>query len=53
MGRVHHCRDYQDMSREAAARVFVAVAVKSDSLLCAAAGDSPAGLYQELIRESK
>jgi galactosamine-6-phosphate isomerase len=41
------------MSREAAARVFAAVAVKSDSLLCAAAGDSPAGLYQELIRESK
>ena len=51
MTRVHHCRNYQDMSREAAARVIAAAAAKSDSLLCVPAGNSPAGLYQELIRK--
>ena len=40
------------MSREAAARVIAAAAAKSDSLLCVPAGNSPAGLYQELIREA-
>ena len=53
LARIHHCRDYQDMSREAAARVIGAVATKSDSLLCAPAGNSPAGLYGELIREAE
>ncbi|HZF17501.1 MAG TPA: 6-phosphogluconolactonase [Steroidobacteraceae bacterium] len=52
MAKVHHCRDYQEMSREAAARVIAATAAKSDSLLCAPTGNSPAGLYQELIRET-
>ena len=41
------------MSREAAARVTAAVAAKSESLLCAATGHSPAGLYQELIEEAQ
>ena len=40
------------MSREAAARVVAVTAARSDALLCAAAGNSPAGLYQELIREA-
>ena len=40
------------MSREAAARVIAAAAAKHDSLLCLPAGESPAGLYQELIREA-
>ena len=53
MVSVHHCRDYQEMSREAAARVMAAVAAKRDSLLCAPTGNSPAGLYQELIREAE
>jgi galactosamine-6-phosphate isomerase len=53
MVTVHHCRDYQEMSGEAAARVIAAAAAKSDSLLCIATGDSPAGLYQELIREAE
>lgn len=52
MARIHRCRDYQDMSRQAAARVIAAVAARSDALLCAAAGGSPAGMYQELIREA-
>lgn len=40
------------MSRQAAARVIAAVAARSDSLLCAATGGSPAGLYRELAREA-
>jgi putative deaminase/isomerase len=52
MAGVHHCRNYQEMSSEAAACVIAAAAAKSDSLLCVAAGNSPAGLYQELIREA-
>jgi galactosamine-6-phosphate isomerase len=53
MARVHHCRDYREMSGEAAARVIAAAVAKSDSLLCAPAGNSPAGLYRELIREAE
>jgi galactosamine-6-phosphate isomerase len=52
MARIHYCRDYRDMSRQAATRIIAAVAARSDSLLCAAAGESPVGLYQELIREA-
>jgi galactosamine-6-phosphate isomerase len=51
MATVHHCRDYEEMSRRAAARVIAAATGKSNFLLCAATGNSPAGLYQELIRE--
>jgi len=41
------------MSRIAAARVIAAAAAKNDSLLCVPAGNSPAGLYRELIREAE
>ncbi len=51
MATVHHCRDYEEMSQRAAARVIAAATAKSDFLLCAPTGHSPAGLYQELIRE--
>ncbi len=51
MATVHHCRDYAQMSRRAAACVTAAATAKSDFLLCAPTGHSPAGLYQELIRE--
>jgi galactosamine-6-phosphate isomerase len=53
MARVHHCRDYRELSREAAARVIAAATAKSDSLLCAPAGNSPAGLYRELAGEAE
>jgi galactosamine-6-phosphate isomerase len=53
MATVHRCRDYQEMSRIAAARVIAAVAAKSEALLCVPAGNSPAGLYRELIREAE
>lgn len=53
MAKVRHCHDYREMSREAAACVVAAAAAKSDSLVCAPTGHSPAGLYQELIREAE
>jgi galactosamine-6-phosphate isomerase len=51
MATIQHCRDYEEMSRRAAARVIAAATAKRDFLLCAPTGHSPAGLYQELIRE--
>jgi len=51
MATVHHCRGYEEMSRQAAALVIAAATAKSDFLLCAPTGNSPTGLYQELIRE--
>ena len=52
MAKIHRCRDYQDMSGAAAAQVIAAVAAKKDSLLCAATGNSPAGLYRALVQEA-
>ena len=40
------------MSREAAAHVIAAAVANNESLLCLPAGNSPAGLYQELVREA-
>ena len=51
MATIHHCRDYAEMSRRAAARVIAAATAKRDFLLCAPTGNSPVGLYQALIRE--
>ncbi len=53
MARVHHCRDYEEISRQAAARVIAVAASKSDLLLCAPAGNSPTGLYRELAGEAE
>jgi len=53
MANVHHCQNYQEMSRKAAAHVIAAAVAKNESLLCLPAGNSPAGLYQELIREAE
>ena len=53
MANVHHCQNYQEMSRKAAAHVIAAAVAKNESLLCLPAGNSPAGLYQELTREAE
>jgi len=53
MANVHHCQNYQEMSRKAAAHVIAAAVAKNESLLCLPAGNSPAGLYQELVREAE
>jgi galactosamine-6-phosphate isomerase len=51
--KIHSCRDYQDMSRAAAARVIDPIALRKDSLLCAPTGHSPSGLYQQLVDKSR
>src|ERR1043165_9245089 len=53
MATVHRFRNYEELSTEAAAQVITAVTAKSDSLMCAAAGNSPAGVYRELAREAQ
>lgn len=50
MATIHRCRDYGEMSRQAAGLVVATVEAKSDAMLCLPTGHSPAGLYQELIR---
>lgn len=52
MVTIHHCRDYDEMSRRAADSVMAVVTAKRDSLLCLPTGNSPAGLYRELSREA-
>ena len=51
MATIHQCRDYSEMTERAAAHVLAAATEKRDFLLCAPTGHSPAGLYQEMIRE--
>jgi galactosamine-6-phosphate isomerase len=52
MVTIQHCGDYEEMSQRAAASVIAVATAKSDFLLCAPTGHSPAGLYRDLIRES-
>ena len=46
---IHRCRNYEEMSRQAAELVVATVQAKRDALLCLPTGHSPAGLYQEMI----
>ena len=50
MATIHRCRDYGEMSRQAAGLVSAVVEAKRDALLCLPTGHSPAGLYQEMVR---
>ncbi len=45
---IHYCQNYYQLSQLAASIVIEAVARKPDSLLCAATGNSPTGLYDRL-----
>jgi len=47
------CKDYDEMSRKAAAMVARLVRAKPDAVLGFATGSSPLGLYQELVRMHK
>jgi len=47
------CAGYEPMSRAAAERITDVLAHKRDAVLCAAAGNSPAGLYRELARAAQ
>jgi putative deaminase/isomerase len=48
MVTIHRCRDYAEMSRQAAGLVVATAEAKRDALLCLTTGHSPGGLYQEL-----
>ncbi len=48
--RITHCRSYQEMSDMAASLVLEELVKKPGLLLCAATGNSPEGLYRELVR---
>jgi glucosamine-6-phosphate deaminase len=43
-------RDYEELSRQAARLVAEAIRVKPKLVLCLAAGNTPQGMYRELIR---
>lgn len=48
-----HCSGYEPMSRAAAECIADVLAHKRDAVLCAAAGNSPTGLYRELARAAQ
>jgi len=43
--KIHYCKDYDEMSLLGAKLVHAEVEITPDLLLCAASGNSPAGLY--------
>lgn len=47
------CAGYEPMSRAAAERITDVLADKGSAVLCAAAGNSPTGLYRELARAAQ
>jgi len=51
--RIIHCEDYGRLSVEAGALVLGEIERRRDSLLCAATGRSPSGLYAELARKAE
>lgn len=48
---IYKTKDYEDMSRRAAAIIAAQVILKPDCVLGLATGSSPVGLYQHLIRQ--
>ena len=44
------CRDYDDVSRTMAERVLVLLEKKPDLVFCLPAGNSPVGMYRELVQ---
>ena len=47
------CKDYDEMSREAAKLVAAQIKAKPNSVLGFATGSSPVGLYRELVRMNR
>src|SRR5437870_10492692 len=48
--KIHICADYDEMSEEAARSVAEAIRAKPKLVLCVPSGNTPRGMYQELIR---
>ena len=47
----YKAKDYQDMSRKAAAIVSAQIILKPDCVLGLATGSSPVGLYERLVEQ--
>jgi glucosamine-6-phosphate isomerase len=47
------CDNYENMSVKSAQAVIQIISAKKNAVLCTASGDSPAGLYKELIDQIK
>jgi galactosamine-6-phosphate isomerase len=50
---VVYCEDYENLSRQAAELVIAEIEERSNLLLCAAGGNSPSGLYNELAEKAE
>jgi galactosamine-6-phosphate isomerase len=48
-----NCRDYEEMSENAASLVIQEIERNKNLLLCAATGNSPTGLYMKLVERSE
>ncbi len=48
---ITYCRHYEEMSEKAASLVISEIEKKKNLLLCAATGNSPAGLYARLVEK--
>ena len=48
--KIIHCKDYDDMSKKAAAMFFSQIHMKPDSVLGLATGSTPIGTYKQLIK---
>ena len=50
---IYRVKNYEDMSRRAAAIVSAQIVLKPDCVLGLATGSSPEGLYQNLVKQYK
>lgn len=49
--KIHYCKDYNEMSALGASLVHSKVESNPDLLFCAASGNSPAGLYELMVKK--
>jgi 6-phosphogluconolactonase/glucosamine-6-phosphate isomerase/deaminase len=51
--KIHIAGDYETLSKNVAEDLISLVGNKANPLLCVASGDSPAGLYREVVKRVK
>jgi galactosamine-6-phosphate isomerase len=51
--KIIYCKDYESLSVQAGSLVISEIERRRNLLLCAATGNSPIGLYNELVRKSE
>lgn len=49
--KIHYCKDFNEMSQFGAKLVHAEVEITPDLIFCAASGNSPAGLYELMVRK--